>query len=83
MLAEWAELSILVGFSVGGVRVFFSLRVSIILLFNVLPKYADCNFPYLKKEKKTKIALNQVFVLKLAFKAKSHKNSTQEVGFRV
>ena len=35
------------------------------------------------KEKKTKIALNQVFVLKLALKAKSHKNSTQEVGFRV
>ena len=34
-------------------------------------------------EKKTKIALNQVFVFKLAFKAKSHKNSTQEMGFRV
>ena len=28
------------------------------------------------KEKKTKIALNQVFVSKLAFKVKSHKNST-------
>ncbi|WZY98714.1 hypothetical protein YC2023_071043 [Brassica napus] len=35
------------------------------------------------KEKKTKIALNQVFVPKLALKAKSHKNSTQGVGFRV
>ena len=29
-----------------------------------------------KKEKKTKIALNQVYVPKLALKVKSHKNST-------
>ena len=29
-----------------------------------------------KIEKKTKIALNQVFVPKLALKVKSHKNST-------
>ena len=36
-----------------------------------------------KIEKKTKIALNQVFVPKLAFKIKSHKNSAQGVGFRV
>ena len=35
------------------------------------------------KEKKTKIALNQVFVPKLALKAKIHKNSTQRVEFRV
>ena len=35
------------------------------------------------KEKKTKIALNQVFVLKLALMAKSHKNSIQGVGFRI
>ncbi|WZZ73920.1 hypothetical protein YC2023_085290 [Brassica napus] len=34
-------------------------------------------------EKKTKIALNQVFVPKLALKAKNHKNSIQVVGFRV
>ncbi|WZZ18744.1 hypothetical protein YC2023_111833 [Brassica napus] len=32
--------------------------------------------------KNTKIALTQVFVPKLALKAKSHKNSTQGVGFR-
>lgn len=34
-------------------------------------------------EKETKITLNLVFVPKLALKAKSHKNSTQRVMFRV
>ena len=36
----------------------------------------DQKFDIFILEKKTKIALNQVFVLKLALKVKSHKNST-------